>query len=99
MKSILEEFAYGNISPEAQYFKRNSAYGEAMSAVSSNEEKLYAKLNGEEKDLFQKYVDAQGEVNQLTAVKNLIYGYKLGVLMTAEAFITSGDLIAGEGDR
>ncbi|MGI6004095.1 MAG: hypothetical protein ACOX88_01565 [Christensenellales bacterium] len=25
MRSILEEFAYGNISPEAQFFKRGSA--------------------------------------------------------------------------
>jgi len=98
MQSILEEFAYGNISPEVQCFKRDSQYGEAMRAVSSNEEKLFGRLGGEDKDLFQKYVDAQGEVNQLTAVKNLIYGYKLGVLMTAEAFMTSGELIAGEGD-
>lgn len=95
MRSILEEFAYGNISPEVQYFKHNSAFGEAMSALTSNEEKLLEKLGGEEKAIFQKYVDAQGEINDLTAVKNMVYGYKLGVLMTAEAFITSGDLIAG----
>jgi len=98
MRSILEEFAYGNISPENQSFKRNSPYGEALGAVSGNEEKLLGILDGEEKILFQKYVDAQGEVNQLTAVKNLIYGYKLGVLMTAEAFLTSGEIIAGEAD-
>lgn len=98
MQSILEEFAYGNISPEVQGFKRNSPYGDAMSAVSGNEEKLLRILGGEEKIIFQKYVDAQGEVNQLTAVKNLIYGFKLGLLMTAEAFITSGGLFAGGED-
>lgn len=98
MKSILEEFAYGNISPEAQFFRRNSRFGEAMRAVSSNEEKLLARLNEDEKLLFQKYVEAQGEVNQLTAVSNLIYGFKLGLTMTAEAFVTSGELIAGGED-
>lgn len=98
MQSILEEFAYGNISPEVQYFKPHSAFGEAMRAVSSNEKKLLSKLNEEEKIIFQKYIDAQGEVNQLTAVKNVVYGYKLGLLMTAEAFITSGSLIAGGED-
>jgi len=96
MQSILEEFAYGNVSPEPRFFKRDSAYGQAMGAVSINEEKLLARLDGEEKELFQKFVDAQGEVNQLTAAGNLVYGYKLGVLMTAETFLTSGDLIAGE---
>jgi len=96
MRSILEEFAYGNISPEVRLFKRNSRYAEAMNALATNEGKLLGRLNEEEKEVFQKFVDAQGEVNQLTAVENLIYGFKLGLLMTAEAFITSGDLVAGE---
>ena len=95
MRSILEEFAYGNISPEAQYFKQNSEYGQAIKAASRNEEKLLGCLEGEEKILFQKYVEVQGEVNQLTAVKNLVYGYRLGLLMTAEAFVASDDLLAG----
>ena len=98
MRSILEEFAYGNISPEVQYFKRNSAFGEAMRAVSTNEENLLGRLNEEEKAIFQKYIDAQGEVIQMTAVKNMVYGYKLGLLMTAEAFLTSGGLVAGGED-
>lgn len=98
MQSILKEFAYGNISPEIRFFKHNSRYGEAMNAVSSNEEKLLGKLNDEEKELFQKFADAQSELNQLTAVENLIHGYKLGLLMTAEAFITSGALLCGEDD-
>ena len=96
MRSILEEFAYGNISPDCQSFKRNSAYGQAMKAVSINEEKLLARLNGEEKELFQKFSEAQAEVVQLTAVHNLIYGFKLGLLITAEAFITGDSLIADE---
>lgn len=98
MRSILEEFAYGNISPESQFFKGNSAFGKAMELVSRNEGKLLDRLGADDKEIFQKYVDAQGEVNQRTAVSNLIYGYKLGVLMTAEVFLTSGDLIAGEED-
>ena len=98
MKSILEEFAYGNISPEARFFKRNSQYGEAMRAVSGNEEKLLARLSEEDKLLFQKYVDAQSEINRLTAVSNLIYGFKLGLMMTAETFVTGESMIAGGED-
>jgi len=51
-----------------------------------------------EKEVFQKYIDAQGEVNELMAVRNMIYGYKLGLLMTAEAFLTSDNLITGEDE-
>ncbi len=52
MTSILEEFAYGNLSPEAQLFHRNSEYGEAMRILTRNEEYLLERLNEEEKILF-----------------------------------------------
>ena len=62
------------------------------------EEKLLDRLGAEDRDLFEKYVDAQGEANQLTAVKNLIYGYRLGLTMTAEAFVGMDNLYAGGED-
>ena len=99
MISILEEFAYGNITPNDQSFKRNSAFGEAMRALTDNETKLLSQLGSDDKAIFEKYIEAQGEVNRLTAVKNLIYGYKFGLLMTAEAFITGGELISGGEDE
>ena len=93
MKSILEEFAYGNVSLQPQSFKQNPAYCEAMRFVTINEEKLLARLSEEEKAIFQKFVDAQDEANQITATENLVRGYKLGVLMTAEAFVACERLV------
>ena len=98
MRSILEEFAYGNVSPQAQYFDKNSKYGRAIELVAEIEEKLLDRLGAEERDLVEEYVDAQGEANQLTAVKNLIYGYRLGLTMTAEAFVGMDNLYAGGED-
>ena len=96
MRSILEEFAYGNIPPKRQRFTPDSMYGQAMRSACANEEKLLNKLGGEDKITFQKYVDAQRELNELTAIRNFTNGYTLGLLMTAEALITGGQLIAGE---
>jgi len=96
MRSILEEFAFGNISPEVQTFTPNSRYGKALRTVCDNAAKLTSKLSDEEKVIFQKFVDAHGELNQLTATQNFTYGYKLGLIMTAEAFITSGELVGEE---
>lgn len=98
MRSILEEFAYGNVSPEAQYFDKNSKYGKAIELVVRIEEKLMDRFNTDDKDLFEKYVDAQAEANQLTAVKNFVYGYKLGMIMTAESFVGIDDLYVGGED-
>lgn len=95
MHNILEEFAYGNISPQAQSCRKDSEMGQAMALIVRIEEKLIGKLNAEETELLTKFTDAHSEMNRLTAVQNLLYGYKLGVIMTAEAFVTSRDLIAG----
>ena len=97
MRSILEEFYYGNISPGFQNFTHNSSYAQAIDAVTGYEEELLGKLNGEEKDILKKYLDAQGEVNRLSDVESFTCGFRLGLLITAEAFATSGDLIAREG--
>ena len=96
MASILEEFAYGNISPGTQFFKRDSEFGRAMKLASDNEQILLSRLGADDKELFEKCIDAEGEVNRLTAVKNLVYGYRLGLTMTAEAFVGAESLLIGE---
>jgi len=95
MRSILEEFAYGNITPGEQSYAKNSELGQVSALVGRIEEKLRERLNTEEAELLEKFTDAHLELSSLTAVKNLLYGYRLGVIMTAEAFVTRGDLIAG----
>ena len=92
MPSILEEFAYGNLSPEAPCFKRDPAYGRAVECVSGSGRKLLERLGAEDKKVFQAYADMQDELNRLTAVNNLIYGFKLGLLMTAESFLGMEEL-------
>ena len=93
MRSILEEFALGNISSEAPL---SSRYRQALRAVCDTQAKLSSKLSDEEKLSFQKCVDAYGELNRITALENFTYGYKLSLLMTAEAFVTCGQLFGEE---
>jgi len=93
MRSILEEFALGNISSDIPI---SSRYRQALHAVCDNEVKLSSKLTNEEKPSLQKFADAHCELNRLTAEENFIYGYKLGLLMTAEAFISYNELFGGK---
>ena len=97
MKSILEEFAYGNVSPEPRYFEKNSHYGRAMKILSDSEEKLRSMLDGELKETLEQFSKAQAEISTLSGVDRFIYGYRLGVLMTMEVWGGKADLIVGEG--
>ena len=95
MKSILEEFAYGNISPQPRFFKKDSHYGRTMKILSDSEEKLLSVLDGELKDTLKQFSDAQAEISLLSGVDRFVYGYRLGVLMTMEVFSGKDDLIVG----
>ena len=94
MYSILEEFFYGTVSPKAQFSKRDSQYDELTGIISRTGKMLRERLNEEEKEILERYMDAHMELNSLATVQNQINSYKLGVLLTAEAFLTGGDLIA-----
>ena len=94
MQSILETFAYGNMSPNAQPCEENMYYSDAMRALRRNEEKLLEKLNEDEKGIFETYMNAQDQVRQLTAVRYWIDGYKLGLLLTAHVFVSDSDLVS-----
>ena len=95
MASILEEFAYGNVRPGAQDFGRGPAVEEAARAVLTGGKALLGRLEGEERALFERQEAAQRELGELIAVKNMVFGFKLGLLMTAEAFLGMGELYRG----
>ncbi len=81
MRRMLEELYYGNINPNEQIFIKDSQYGKAMKIISGNEEKLTGLLEGKGLDLFLDFVNAQSEVNGITAVENFINGFRIGALM------------------
>jgi len=55
MRSVLEEFAYGNISPDAQFYNPNSRYGQAVGALSKNEERLLKSMNERKRGFSEVY--------------------------------------------
>lgn len=78
MRRILEEFYYGNLNPCDQQFLRVTDYANAMRTVSENEEKLTLLLDEKEKDLLRALIQAQGTVNETTAMENFIRGFRIG---------------------
>ena len=87
MKSILEEFACGNITQDVVYYRKNSPDLERiMETLCSSEDKLMSVLDGELKQTFKQLIEAQAESSDIEGVNRFICGYRLGVLMTMEVF-------------
>ena len=98
MKSILENFAYGNINPDMGIIKKGSKYERIMETIADSEKKLLSMLDGEPKELLITFSSAQLEANSISNVDKFIYGYRLGVLMTMEVFNGRDDAIFGGED-
>lgn len=89
MSGFIEEFYYGNIEPQACNSELNKELKKMLGALTEKEEQLTAKLNGEEKDLFSKYVNAYNEFLAFSISDGFISGFRLGARFTYDTFVES----------
>ena len=85
MKSILEEFWYGNIDPQVDATRDNKEVKNLLALMMQNREKLCEKLNNEEKEILEKYDDCQIEMNSLIEREIFRYAVSLGMRLSFES--------------
>ena len=90
MESIIAELFYGNITPSERSYRRAGEYAHILQLVTRNEEKLTEALTEAQKETFEKFKDSTSEISSMTEVTAFTLGFKLGLRLTAEAYI-SGD--------
>ncbi len=96
MRRILEDFYLGNIVPYDKRMAANSELRRLVKRVSDRETQLTERLNEEERKLLNALIDAQHEIDRITAVENFILGFRLGVrLMVACMDEEDGDMVDG----
>jgi hypothetical protein len=88
---ILEDLYVGDVRPNERFFKRNSQYAKALDEVANVGDALTAKLNEDEKKLFEDFMDAQREVNVLTDCETFCYAFKLGAKIMMDV-LTDGQM-------
>ena len=84
MRNILEDFYYGNITPNAQDMAPNSELKRATDRVVRFENQLKELLDEAGQAVLAKLIESQQEIDSITALKNFILGFRLGVRMMAE---------------
>jgi len=87
MQSILEELFYRNIRPELRRYNDNPSFVKADKLKQRNYEKLLAALGEPEKELLEKYMDAQEELENKVHYDTFTYAMKFGVLLMSEVFV------------
>lgn len=79
MKSILEELYFGNLDPN-----KGIAGCKAIVKISEIENTLTELLEGKEKRLFLKFIDACDELNGIISVEKFVCGFAIGASMITE---------------
>ena len=98
MRNILEDFYYGNITPNAQDMAPNSELKRATDRVVRFENQLTELLDEAGQAVLAKLIESQQEIDSITAMENFILGFRLGVRLMAECMDDNdGDIrIGGE---
>lgn len=91
MESIIEELYYGNITLSEREYRRSSEYAHVLQLATRSEEKLVETLTDAQKETFGKFKDNTSELSSMTEVTAFTLGFKLGLRLTAEAFVTGSD--------
>ena len=89
MESIIEELYYGNIAASERSCRRSGEYAHILQLIARHEEKLTETLTEAQKESFEKFKDTTSELSGMTEVTAFTIGFKLGLRLTAEAFIVS----------
>ena len=93
MRSVLEELYYGNIRPDSKFYEQDSPFVKAARVKSDSMDKLMASLDDVEKEFFEKYREAQGDIEGITRFDTFTYAIKFGVLLMVEIFMGKGEII------
>ncbi len=98
MRKILEDLYFGNIMPYNKQMAANSELRRLVKRAADCESQLTERLNEEEQKLLNALINAQHEINSITAMENFVLGFRLGVRLMAECMDEDdGNLVDGGG--
>ena len=96
MRKTLEDFYYGNITPNAQDMAPHSELRRATDRVTRFENQLMERLDEAGQTILAKLIESQQEIDSITALENFILGFRLGAKIMMECMDNNdGDIRIG----
>lgn len=84
--NFIQELFHGNIAPQSQTISSDKQFKAAWDKMVDVEEKLSHRLDGEEKKLFDEYVNSYGLVLSMSDAESFIRGFKIGARIIYDTF-------------
>ena len=87
MSSIIEDFYYGNIEPQALSTEITPRLKKKLNVLVKKEEELSDMLHEKEKELFASYVSAYNEFSSISISDGFVSGFRFGARFTYDTFV------------
>ena len=84
---IIRELWYGNISPFEQCTRGDKRLKELLPLMARNRDELDEGLTEKQKETLEKFEEALNEMHGIAERDAFSYGLRLGIRLTAEAFL------------
>ena len=78
MRSILEEFFYGNICPNTDCRSTDKETKQLMGYIADHHDNLLSTLNEQQKEILEKFDDCYNELIDINEREIFLYAFKLG---------------------
>ena len=85
--SFIEELFYGELDPQSRPRRSPRYVSRAVATLDELEDTLTARLQGEDKRLFLKFVEAYDEFLGSTDLESFTCGFRFGAAFTYEPFV------------
>lgn len=84
MPKTISDLWYGNLNPCDRTLKKGSRMAELVAQIAETQEDLFARLNNEEKALFEQFADDTAEMYGLSERDAFVSGFTLGARIIIE---------------
>ena len=93
MTKTISELWSGNLDPVTRLGMNNTEIAKMEKLMSDNYSKLKSKLNDEQKEILDKYLDCVNDYVLLISEQSFCDGFCLGTKISAEALLVAEELL------
>ena len=91
MKSMIKELYHGNLGFDSWNYGKDSPFVKAAQKKANNMEALIKTFDDSQKELFEGYLDAQGDIEAITRYDTFVEALKFGILLMNEIYTGDSD--------
>ena len=85
--SFLENLFFGNLDPQARAVRPGSRADKLRTFITDHLPEIESALPDAQRELYDKILDAQSELDTITELDSFIVGFSLGAAFTYDTFV------------